>query len=91
MYVCNCAGVTHGALHSRLQQGAANIKELRAELGLCTGCGKCVREVCEMLKALGMRSRTRWQACRPEQPVRPSQHEGSEEPQCKATHESYSI
>jgi bacterioferritin-associated ferredoxin len=59
MYVCNCAGVTHRELQSRLHQGAIGIKELRAELGLCGGCGKCAREVCEMLKGYrdGERSR----------------------------------
>lgn len=50
MYVCNCAGVTHRELYSRLHQGAISIKELQAELGLCAGCGKCAREVCEALK-----------------------------------------
>ena len=50
MYVCNCAGVTHRELHNRLDQGTVCFKELRAELGLCKGCGKCAREVCEMLK-----------------------------------------
>jgi bacterioferritin-associated ferredoxin len=50
MYVCNCAGVTHRELHSRLHQGATSLKELRAALGVCQGCGKCAREVGEVLK-----------------------------------------
>ena len=53
MYVCNCAGVTHRELHSRLDQGAVGIKELQAELGVGKGCGKCAREVCELLKRRG--------------------------------------
>jgi bacterioferritin-associated ferredoxin len=64
MYVCNCAGVTHREIHSRLDQGAVCIKELRAELGLCTGCGKCAREVRELLKGREKSERNqadRWQ------------------------------
>ncbi|MGE3538848.1 MAG: bacterioferritin-associated ferredoxin [Candidatus Tectimicrobiota bacterium] len=50
MYVCNCAGVTHRELHRHLDQGATNVKALCAERGLCRGCGKCAREVGEVLK-----------------------------------------
>ena len=50
MYVCNCAGVTHRELCHYLSQGNTNIKTLWAERGLCRGCGKCAREVGEVLK-----------------------------------------
>ena len=50
MYVCNCAGVTQRELSRRLEQGTAGLKALRAERGLCQGCGKCTREVREALK-----------------------------------------
>lgn len=65
MYVCNCAGVTQRELYRRLHQGAVDIKALQAELGLCKGCGKCAREVREMLKGRGDSERSQtenWQA-----------------------------
>ena len=44
MYVCLCRGVTDTALRQAVAQGICSLPELAQQLGLGTGCGRCLDE-----------------------------------------------
>jgi bacterioferritin-associated ferredoxin len=41
MYVCICNGVTENQIRTAVCDGARSLRELRADLGVATCCGKC--------------------------------------------------
>jgi bacterioferritin-associated ferredoxin len=41
VYVCVCNGITEHQVLEAIQQGAASLPELRAQLGVASGCGLC--------------------------------------------------
>jgi len=41
MYVCICRGITDKQLIKSVDEGATTMKELSAELGIGSQCGKC--------------------------------------------------
>jgi bacterioferritin-associated ferredoxin len=41
MYVCVCNGVTESQIRTAVNDGARSLRELRADLGVATCCGKC--------------------------------------------------
>ena len=50
MYVCICNKVTDHQIRHAVHQGASSLKEISAELGVASCCGKCkqcAREVIE--------------------------------------------
>lgn len=49
MYVCVCRAVTDRQIRTALEEGARSMRELRAKLGVCSGCGKCGRFAQEMI------------------------------------------
>jgi bacterioferritin-associated ferredoxin len=50
MYVCICHAVTDRDIRSCIEDGAASMRELRAELKVGTQCGKCACHVRAMLE-----------------------------------------
>lgn len=50
MYVCVCKAVTDTAIKQAADNGAKNIRDLKAQLGLGTGCGKCMLHALQTLK-----------------------------------------
>jgi bacterioferritin-associated ferredoxin len=54
MYVCLCSAVSDRQIREAVRQGARTMRELRQDLGIATGCGRCgrcalqvLREACE--------------------------------------------
>lgn len=41
MYVCICNAVTDRQIRAAIADGARSMRDLRRELGVCGGCGKC--------------------------------------------------
>ncbi len=41
MYICICKSVTDKQIRRAAAQGADNLYELRASLGVASGCGSC--------------------------------------------------
>jgi bacterioferritin-associated ferredoxin len=41
MYVCLCNGVTESQIRTAVTDGARSLRELRADLGVASCCGKC--------------------------------------------------
>ena len=41
MYICICNAVTDREIRQCAQLGACSLRELRDELGVANGCGKC--------------------------------------------------
>lgn len=41
MYVCVCKAITESRIRAALDDGARSVRDLRRELGCCTGCGRC--------------------------------------------------
>jgi len=51
MYVCICKNVTDRQIRQAVyQQDVSSIRELRACLGACDQCGKCVRDAREIIQ-----------------------------------------
>ncbi len=50
MYVCVCNGVTEGQIASSVAAGATSYQQLRQQLGVGQGCGKCAREIRQQLR-----------------------------------------
>jgi len=44
MYVCICKSVTDKQIRRAAAKGVDNLYELRANLGVAAGCGKCARQ-----------------------------------------------
>lgn len=47
--VCNCMGVTAGAIKDAIEAGAGSIEEIQEATGAGTVCGGCLDEVQEIL------------------------------------------
>lgn len=41
MYVCLCMGITDHQIREAVDNGAANMREVRRSLGVTSQCGKC--------------------------------------------------
>ena len=50
MYVCICKAVTDRQIREAVSEGAATMRDLRRELGVCAGCGKCGRDARVILR-----------------------------------------
>jgi len=58
MYVCICKSVTDKQIRRAAAKGVDNLYELRANLGVAAGCGKCASMAQEILdEAQGAHSR----------------------------------
>lgn len=54
MYICVCKAITDRQLRSAVTSGAVSMRELRRQLDVCAGCGKCgarVRQVFDQMLA----------------------------------------
>ncbi len=52
MYICICSGVTDSDIKRCVEQkGVEDIRGLKAELGACGQCGKCIPEARRLLSA----------------------------------------
>lgn len=49
MIVCVCRAVSDRQIRSSLRDGAGTLKQLCSELGVATCCGKCGKQVREMV------------------------------------------
>ncbi|MCO5099636.1 MAG: (2Fe-2S)-binding protein [Burkholderiaceae bacterium] len=49
MIVCICRGVSDREIRAVVSQGASSFAEVRAELGTGECCGKCSRQVRELI------------------------------------------
>lgn len=50
MYICICKAVSESRVRSCVSGGATTLKDLNAQTGLGTGCGKCVPQAYEFLR-----------------------------------------
>ena len=50
MYVCICHAVTDREIRSCIEDGADSMRDLRKQLCVGTGCGKCAKHVRAILK-----------------------------------------
>ena len=50
MYVCICHAVTDREIRSCIEDGASSMRELRQQLCVGTGCGKCASHVRALLR-----------------------------------------
>ncbi len=41
MYVCICNGITESQIRNAVSDGVRSLRELRADLGVASCCGKC--------------------------------------------------
>ena len=51
MYVCLCKGITDSQIRDAVNGGAESLREVRNELGVMTGCGKCATQTREIVKS----------------------------------------
>lgn len=51
MYVCVCKAVNERRIKEAVADGARSMRELRAQLGVCSCCGKCGRHAREVLES----------------------------------------
>lgn len=49
MYVCICKGITDGQIRQAVTGGARSMRELRKQLDVCGGCGRCGKHAREVL------------------------------------------
>lgn len=49
MYVCNCAGITTRQIQAAVIDGALTVKQLKQQLGVASGCGKCACDAREVI------------------------------------------
>lgn len=49
MYICLCKAVTDRQIREAIDRGNTRMSDLKRELGVCTGCGKCAPNVKEIL------------------------------------------
>lgn len=49
MYVCLCKGITDGQIRQAVDGGARSMRELRKQLDVCAGCGRCGQHAREVL------------------------------------------
>jgi bacterioferritin-associated ferredoxin len=58
MYVCICKNVTDRQIRKAVyERGISTVRELRACLGACDQCGKCVRDAKEVINAAAAEKR----------------------------------
>ncbi len=50
MYVCLCKGVTDRDIHTAIEAGARNLRDLTAALGVGRDCGQCARLSKQLLR-----------------------------------------
>lgn len=50
MYVCMCHGITDRQIREAVCDGAASMRELRAELGVASSCGCCAQYAQQLLE-----------------------------------------
>lgn len=50
MYVCLCKGVTDRDIHTAIEAGARNLRDLTAALGIGRDCGQCARLSKQLLR-----------------------------------------
>ena len=50
MYVCICHAVTESVVTGEIALGAGCPRDIAARTGAGTGCGSCVRRICELLR-----------------------------------------
>lgn len=41
MYICVCQGITERHIVEAVNSGAGRLQDLRRDLGVATGCGRC--------------------------------------------------
>ncbi|MBV1906256.1 MAG: (2Fe-2S)-binding protein [Pseudomonadales bacterium] len=51
MYICICKAVTDRQLKSAIENGTTDLKSLCKNLGLGTGCGRCLEQTKTIIKA----------------------------------------
>jgi bacterioferritin-associated ferredoxin len=49
MYICVCNGITERQVQTAIAQGAKDLSDLQAELGVATCCGCCAETAVEYL------------------------------------------
>jgi bacterioferritin-associated ferredoxin len=49
MYVCICSAVTDREIREAATGGARNVRDLREQLGVAAGCGRCASQAREIL------------------------------------------
>lgn len=49
MYICICNAVTDRQIKEAVKNGATTLIDLEFELGVATGCGRCVESAMELL------------------------------------------
>jgi bacterioferritin-associated ferredoxin len=50
MYICVCNGITERDIGGAVAQGCCTLRELRDQLGVGVGCGRCARCARDVLK-----------------------------------------
>jgi bacterioferritin-associated ferredoxin len=50
MYVCICTAVSDREIRRAADNGARDLRDLREQLGIATGCGRCAREARRLLR-----------------------------------------
>lgn len=53
MYICLCQAVNERHIREAVQQGARSMRELRQQLGVAAGCGRCARHALQVLRQEG--------------------------------------
>ena len=56
MYVCVCKSITDRQIRQAVEDGHDSMAELKDELGLATGCGKCAPCARQLLNEIGRES-----------------------------------
>lgn len=49
MYVCLCHSVTDRQIRKAVRRGVGSVEELGQELGVATGCGRCLDCACQVI------------------------------------------
>lgn len=49
MYICICKAVSDKAIKQAIANGADSVRELKAQLGVGSQCGKCVCQATQIL------------------------------------------
>jgi bacterioferritin-associated ferredoxin len=50
MYICVCSAVTERDIDGAVAEGCCTLRELREQLGVGVGCGRCTRCARDVLK-----------------------------------------
>jgi bacterioferritin-associated ferredoxin len=49
MYICLCRSITDKQIREAVKRGACSMRDLNAQLGVATQCGKCTRHARALL------------------------------------------